>query len=492
MPQVSSGNQELVNQILALAQILGQRKDKQARNILDLAQPGQTAGQIGLTPGLSKRALGRELASTDVVKPHTAQSRADEAESTFLDAVKNNPSLLENAKPGDLLTLGASIFGSRVGQPGITTPKAIRTRAETSEISTGVEKTKVTTQGAVARSISQRVEEGIRAMDAAPEEARAALGQNLAYGTTASNLMSDELKARLAAEATKRGIQFTADPNNHPLGKEFRKLGIDPIAAVAAIGTGSLGFLDNVARLSIIHAQSSADYGSALRSAQAAWAGRLSESIGGKLSPQTIISVMDRRMAGKPPLTDGSGALAERLISDGMEMAYRAAVSKATQEGDPTLGAFKEIVSAAGNIKDDKRFESIANEYRRRSGVLLQSIGVGPRPLEAGPAQAVWDQSANALGGFAPDIKQNKNWRDWANTILAFPAGDPSTGPFRRQTPTLTPGGAPAPLPPTVPAAAPDAATTSIQNMSDADKQNVMMFMQAMGIMPQGQQPPTP
>lgn len=492
MPQVSSGNQELVNQILQIAQILGKRKDTQAKNILDLALPGQTAGQIGMTPQMSKRALGRELAPTDVVKPDTAEAANDRAELAFLDAVKNNPQALETAKPGDLLTIGASIFGRKQGMAGIQTPQAIKTQAETAGTKADTAKVQAGTQQNIAKSVSQRVMDGITAMDQAPDIARQALGQNLAYGTTASQLLSDEMKARMAAEATKKGIQFMADPTGHPLGAEFRKLGIDPVAAVAAIGTGSLGFLDNVARLSLIHAESNAAYGSALRTAQASWATRLSESMGGKLSPQTIIAVMDRRMEGKPPLT-GPGTVAERLIDNGMEMAYRAAVAKATQDGDPTLGAFKEIVSAAGNIKDDTRYKEIAGEYRRRAGVLMQTQAVGPRPMEPGPLQTAWDNAANKLGNFAPDMKQNKSWREWANTILAFPAGDPRTGPFKTTTPSLAPGtGTPAPLPATVPAAPADAATTSIQNLSDADKQNLVLFMQAMGMTPGQQPPPAP
>jgi hypothetical protein len=488
MPQVSSGNQELINQILTIAQILGRRKDVQAKNVLDLAKPGQTAGEIGLTPSLSKRAFGREYQPGEIVVQDTAQAANDRAELAFLDAVKNNPAALENAKPGDLLSLGASIFANKQGTPGMSTPGALKTRAATSEVAAGTEQTKAKTQGAISKSVFDRVQDGIKAMDLAPQEARSALGQNLAYGTTTSALMADDMKARLAAEATKRGIQFVADPQNHPLGAEFRKLGVDPVAAVAAIGTGSLGFLDNVARLSLIHAESNAAYGSALRAAQAKWATGLSESMGGKLSPQTIIAVMDRRMEGKPPLT-GSGATAERLIDNGMEMAYRAAVAKATAEGDPTLGAFKEIVSAAGNIKDDKRFKDVAGEYRRRAGVMMQSIAVGPRPLEAGPQQAAWDDAANKLGNFAPDIKGNKSWKDYMNTILAFPAGDPASGPFKTTPSILTPG-QPTPLPQTVPATPAEAAPASVQNLSDADKQNLQMFLQLIG--PTPGTPPTP
>lgn len=485
MPMVDTGLGDLATQAMQLAEIMRRAKMQQGQNLLGLALPGQTVEQV-LDPRTARATLGRNYNPQQIVKEKTIDTEMNRAGVEFLDAVRSNPQLLDQATPGDIITIGASAVGNKLGTPGISTPGALRSKARTSE-------TQAKTAETASKSVLDLVQEGTAAFKNASAKTRAAIGQKLAVGQTAENAEMERLQNELAIETTKYGIQFAADPNKHPLAKQLRGLGIDPTAALAAAGTGMLSLLGSYAQMAVDAEQgriqmrvASANRSNALLEAQLKvdneWADRMSQAIGGKLPPSAILSVMRTpRESIKDPKLLADYDKAAGLIDNASEMAFKVVVADAYRKGNPRVAGMEQLTTVLKGVKDTKAAEALGTEIRRQVGEITATQMVGARPEDPKLA-ATWDALAQKYSDLAP--KEPGRWDRFVEWLSNKP---------RDLNPGQTMGIPNSAMPqqplgvPQAPAAQPGTpmgGQNPIGSLTPEDQAALATFLQAAGLMP--------
>ena len=194
MPYVGSGN-DLVNQLIQLSRIINDQKNRQADNLLTLAQPGQTAQEAGLTGKVGKRALGRDVNPTDIVKPDTADTLMDRKVKQFMSADPTTRQQLA-ADPSFNMPEVVSYFRTKyLGTPGATTATGLVTEMQGGEVA-------ATNKLKALQATGQAIDSGIQAWHGASQITKGDLGSQLLFGTTPTALEaqhnSDELKGLIS------------------------------------------------------------------------------------------------------------------------------------------------------------------------------------------------------------------------------------------------------------------------------------------------------
>lgn len=451
MPFIPDNTAQDTANLLQLVQMNRQRKRQQYQNILEMALPGQTAEDLGITPQQYKEATGNELKPGTVIKPETATDKLDKGVRTLLDNWKNDPSVIDKATPGSLDAIYTGRLAQILGLSGDMTGPAIKSAQQTAQ-------TKGATAATAAATQSDLVSAGRDAWAAADAKTKGIAGQQLSTGLTTSGVQSAEANQVLDIAMKKQGLKMVSDPTN-PAWAPIKNLGINPVMAVSAAATGMLPLLDQYAQMVTSASIARSQGESALSKANAEWAGKVSEATGGKIPPGVIMAVMNKRLAGQPPSSPQEKAV-DALIDTATQAAYQATLTDAFMKGNPQARLLPELLKAATSNTNPDQFNMIKDRITTTMGEAIATQALGyPRPIAAGPERDAWDKAAAIYKVAAPDAKT------WYQKIGDFGHID-IPGAMQTSTQTAPPpsgGGAPASAAPSAPGpTAPPSASTGI------------------------------
>lgn len=456
----------------AMVQLMGQnrqRKDQQAMNMIGLAKPGQTIEQLGIAPKQVERALGQKVGPGFVIKEDTAAHKMDVQQRAFIDKLT----------PQQVDMVAAAATARDLGVPGMTTQQGMTDASIAGENRARAAKTSTA-------SIADLIQEGADSIRRAPKGQRELAGQQAVMGTTLNSIEETDLGARLKSEATRDALKFVASPNSHPLGKLLRsRFGIDPTAAIAAIGMGMNQTIHDVAELTITNATNRGQRETAIQMRLAEAAGELSKATGYKLNPLDVQRVWSMREAGQDPSQVKGLAEASAVMDAAAEMGFRASMAAAVQAGDPTVKQIPELMQLLRSAKSKEEIAAGSRLLQGAAGKVYMTQIFGPRPALPGPQQTEWDRMSTTLGAFSSGvILKAPGFFEWSQSLaptgVGVPGAAPPTGFGQR---TLQSG---------APGASTGRSITLPDNVTPEQEASIKQFMGAFLQTQTPQQPPAP
>lgn len=386
-----SGGGDLARQAIELMQLMNQqaaqanaKAQSQLAANLEIAQPGETFGQLGLSPRVLKRALGRVPKSTELVKDLTAKDVLDQKVQAYL----------ASAPPDEIDALAATKAATEAGAPtGLYTGKGIATGAKANEVQAttaletakGVQKSQIA--GAIAQSQAQAsqnqtladaVDAGRKAWTGLSSDTQKAIGFKTLFGTTAEQFQNGEVSAALDTAMKREALKATADPN-HPLNKFFRQSGIDPAAGIGALGMGAgqllAQYMERVTRFTVANVERE----TALEKGNVDAATDVAKKFG--VSTSEVLKQWDMINSGKTPTTTFGKALQQGIL-----MNIQAGVVDAATKGDPDAQRLAKVLDVVPKLANDptalKQYDAAARTQEAKLLIKLQGIPT-PAPTDA-------------------------------------------------------------------------------------------------------------
>lgn len=451
MPFVPDNSAQDTANLIELVRMNRERKRSQYKTILEMAAPGQTAEDLGITPQQYKEATGNELKPGTVLKPETATDKLDKGVRALLDSWKADPSIIDKATPGSLEAIYTGRLAQTLGLSGDTTGPGLKAQQQAAQ-------TRSATGATVATTQSDLITAGADAWRKTDAATKGTAGQQLGTGMTTASVQSTDADQLLNVAMKKQGLKMVSDPNN-PAWAPIKALGISPVMAVSATATGMLPLLDQYAQMFTAVSIGRSQAESELSKINAQWAGKVSETLGGSIPPGVIMKVMNDRLAGNEASGTPQAKAVAALIDQATGAAFQAVLMDNFSKGDPYAKALPELLKAASGKLDAGQFNILSDQINTVVGRSIATSKLGPNPMDGGPKEAAWDSAARAFANLAPHD------HTWFQKLLSWPAGDPNQAPGAKPTgaPASPVGGAapgvvPAPPAPGLSGGAPTAA----------------------------------
>lgn len=356
-----------------------QQAQSQFQQSLAGATPGETYGQLGLSPDILKKALGRVPTSDEIARPMTAKDVMD----------KKVQEMLSTASPDLIKTLATTTAATQAGAPSaLYTPTGVTTSAKTNEveagtslaIAQGTQKSKLQAaiygsqaQAAQNQTLADAVAAGGKAFVNLPTEVKGTYGLKTLFGQTPEQLQNGEVSAALDTIEKREALKATADPN-HPLNQFFRSIGVDPAAGMGLLGMGAgqllVSRIDMLSRLSIIGAEKE----SALEKGNIDAATDVAKKFG--VSVNEVLNQWNMINQGKQPNTTLG-----RALQQGMIMNMQAGIVDAASKGDPDAARIAQMAAAVPKLANDPTaLKEMDSALRTNTAKLLLKLRGVPTP----------------------------------------------------------------------------------------------------------------
>lgn len=374
-----------------------QEAQSQLQQGLAAATPGETYGQLGLSPDILKKALGRVPTSDEIARPMTAKDVMDKKVQVFLST----------ADPGVIQSLAATSAATAAGAPSaLYTPTGIATGAKTNEVEAntalatakGTQKSKIaaaiaasSAQASQNQTLASAVEAGRKAFVTLGPDVKSAYGLKTLFGQTPEQLQNGEVSAALDTIEKREALKATADPN-HPLNQFFRSIGVDPAAGMGLLGMGAgqllVSRIDMLSRLSIIGAEKE----SALEKGNIDAATDVAKKFG--VSVNEVLNQWNMINNGKQPNTTLG-----RALQQGMIMNMQAGIVDAASKGDPDAVRVSQIAAAIPKLANDPTAlkEMDASLRTNTAKLLLKLRGVPTPSPDDAAAMDKYNRAVQAL-----------------------------------------------------------------------------------------------
>lgn len=424
MPMVGGGMEETLRLLMQMSQQNQARGMQQTSNLLQMAQPGQTLKDLGIDSRAMRRYTGQKNVDLNIAPVALTP-----------DYLINQQRVqqIRGMSPDQLSILATSATMRDLGTPQVTTVEGMEATARSNT-------TKAKAAEVSNRTILDLVTEGQQSIAQAPKQQRAIAGQQAIMGTTLTQLTADETAAKLKNELTREALAFAASPNTHKFGVLLKsKLNIDPVAAVAAVGTGMTQMLHDANALMIARVTNAGQRETEIAKQFAAAAGDLSKATGYKINPGDVYTVWNMRMQGKDPGTVKGLADVSRIMDATAEVNFRAAVAEGMKRADPNVANLEQMLGILRNAKDRQTVVVASTLARQSAGVITATQLYGPRPLgdpnargadaeQIARQQRIWDQAAVSLGNMTAGVIENENGLFNFGRLEATGPGMPGAG----------------------------------------------------------------
>lgn len=394
MPFVNDGSGDLVQQALALSQLVQARRERQGKNVLDLAKPGDTFESIGMDPKTFQALYGKntKFDPKRVVSELTPDALLG----------RNLVGYIQTLGPRELANMSATLLNQKEGIPGATTREGRlaaqesggrqaqlvdQVTKETFEADKGTAVAKAKTgliqaesAKLTAEDVAARVMEGINAWKGAPAETQTAMNQRLALGTTPTQVSQDEFKAKLATSAMRQALLAQTDPK-HPMHGFLQKFGLNLNTVLAGSAMGIDTMFTDYARFSQQMGLAGKEESNILLRMYTDTAKEMSKSIfNGKLSPGQVLTMIKSREDGTP-LPKGMEAAAA-VYDRAVDAGFSANMQEALEKGDPFLQGLNQSIQALGKITDPGSMDMVVDMRRRAAAYAATMHQMGQPKTE--------------------------------------------------------------------------------------------------------------
>lgn len=424
---IDDGSGNLMGMLLQLVEGNKRRETEGAARLAGTAKPGETAGQAGLTPKAFAALFGRGVAYNPnrILVPQTGATQLDQMMQAAIDRMTPTQQadlsamrVMQNLGVAGATTAAGAEAARQTGGRQAGVADTISKATAGKQIETGIKTadtalTTANTQNITAQDVAQRIQAGITSMQQAPADVQKALAEKLAYGTTATDIQTGEYKNQLGLATLREALRAQNDPK-HPLHRFLAANGLDIHTVMAGGAMGLANMFDDYSRMvnqsKVLSKQAVVD---SLK-AKYDFAEKFSLQLGGKVTPQQIVTYMDARESGKP-VPKGLEQVGQ-IIDAATTVFFRSNVMQAAQKGDPTLIGIQTAISGLeklGTKGDEHVLETMGNLARTGAAYSTALVTVGPRtPQNAEAFDAVMAQAKKQQSGFTV----NKPWL-WFNSV---------------------------------------------------------------------------
>ncbi len=500
MPYVGGGN-DLVQQALALTQLMQARRERQGERQLELAKPGDTFESLGIDDRTFRALYGKSTKYDPkrVVSELTPQALVD----------RNLVGFIQTLGPIELSNMAATMMNYREGTPGATTREGRLAAQETgareaklkNEVSAETfESDKAT---AIAKSHTGRIEadrakitaqdvmdrtlEGINSWRAAPKETQRSLNEKLVYGTSREGVEQEKYKAQLATNAVRQALLAETDPK-HPLHGFLNKVGLNLNTVLAGTAMGIETMFSDYARYNQQMTVAGKEGSNIMLRMYTDTAKQMAEQVfKGKLSPGQVLTIIKSREDGTP-LPKGMEAAAA-VYDRAVDANFSAALQDALEKGDPFLSGLNQSIQSLGKLTDPGSL-SFAASMRRQAAAYAATVQQMGKPTDAASAKR-FDTLMQKNLQRAMSVKYDAPWfgaNSWQPEGMPDPTQMPQGLPQnvqdimkpRRGTPPIT-GQMPAGLNLTPVQGAPKGPVAGMAGLSTEDQQAIADFLASLG-----------
>lgn len=416
MPFIGGGGDPQAR-TLELIQMIQARRERQGKNKLALAKPGDTIGSLGIDQKTFQSLYGKEAKYDPnmVVSEQTAAHKIDQSLQSYLDSLN----------PVQLLDVGASAYNSTIGTPGATTvagAEAARQRGGTeAQVAADVSKNTAADRVAMAgnkaktelvqsetgkitaQDVAARTMAGIESWKKAPENTQNALNQTLTYGTTGDALTQEQFKQQLATSSLRQAILAQTDPA-HPIHGFLKKLNLDLNTVLAGTAMGITTMFDDYNRYWQSLGVQNKEASNIMLRMYTDTAKQMSESIfQGKLTPGQVLTIMKSREEGTALPTGMQEAA--KVYDLAVQTNFDAAMQAQLQKGDPFLQGAQQALANLTKITDGRQLEATQQltRYIAAYAATRQQMGVPSSADDAAKFDALLQQ--NLRRAISSDVK---------------------------------------------------------------------------------------